>query len=94
MKTRKEYVSDVARIAQEHGHTIQVCRGKGDLQVDFGHKKLRFEHIRRMYPEVLYEHADIARLIDRVAPGRPCAHAPFRRIVRRIRREWGLEGVV
>jgi len=90
MYTQEEFVSDVFRIAQERGYRIETCRGKGYPQIDFGIKKLHAEHIKKLYPNVLEENANIGKLIDNVAPGRPCAHAPFGRIVEQIRKERAL----
>ncbi len=86
MYTRDEFVSDVFRIAKEKGYQIETCRGKGYPQIDFGHKKLHAEHIKKLYPDALEESAHIGRLIERVAPGRPCTHRPFREIVEQIQR--------
>jgi len=87
--TENDFVAEVFTIAEAMGFTIETCRGKGYPQIDFGHKKLHSEHIRALYPEVLQEGAKIGRLIEDVAPGRPCSHAPFKKIVAQIhRREW------
>lgn len=90
MYSKKEFITDVFRIAEEKGYTIETCRGKGYPQIDFGHKKLHSKHIEQLYPSVLEEGANINNLIDQVAPGRTCAHRPFRGIVKQIRRERGL----
>ena len=90
MYTKEEFVSDVFRIAKEKGYKTETCRGKGYPQINFGHKKLHTEHIKMLYPDVLEESVHIGRLIERVAPGRPCTHRPFREIVEQIRKEGSL----
>jgi hypothetical protein len=90
MYNKQEFVSDVFRIAKKKGYKIETCRGKGYPQIDFGHKKLHAEHIKALYPNVLEASAHIGKLIERVAPGRPCTHKPFREIVGQIRQERNL----
>jgi hypothetical protein len=82
-----EFQSDVIRIAKNDGYTVEYLRGTNIPQIDFGHKKLHGNHLRELFPRVLADNANINKLIEKVAPGRPCAHAPFRKIVRRIKNE-------
>jgi len=87
MYTFDEFQSDVLRIAKNHSYNIGRLRGTNIPQVDFGHKKLHGNHFRALFPSVLADNADINKLIDDVAPGRPCAHLPFRKIVKQIKNE-------
>lgn len=85
MYSKQDFLADVLQIAGELGYTLETCRGRGYSQIDFGNKKLHADHIQKLYPAVLEPNADIKELIEQVAPGRPCTHAPFSGIVRRIR---------
>jgi hypothetical protein len=87
MYTFDEFQSDVIRIAKSHGYKVGRLRGTGIPQVDFGHKKLHGKHFRALFPSVLADNADINKLIEKIAPGRPCTHLPFRKIVKQIRNE-------
>jgi hypothetical protein len=82
-----DFVDDVLRVARHQGHRIETLRGSDIPQIDFGIKKLHAHHIRALFPAVLADDADINSMIKDVAPGRPCAHRPFREIVSQIRRE-------
>jgi hypothetical protein len=82
-----DFLDDVLRIARQQGHRIETLRGSDIPQIDFGIKKLHARHICALFPAVLADDADINRLIKDIAPGRPCAHKPFREIVSQIHRE-------
>ncbi len=82
-----DFVKDVLRIAREHGHKIETSRNNILPQIDFGPKKLHEDHIRKLYPYALFGWIDISMLIDVVAPGRPCSHAPFRKIIEQLNKE-------
>lgn len=79
----QEFVEQVARTARTKGFTIDTNRN-GQMQIDFGNKKLHAEHLARLFPQILSEEADVARLIEAVAPGRPCTHRPMREIVNEL----------
>jgi len=87
MYTFDEFQSDVLRIAKFHGHKIERLRGTDIPQVDFGHKKLNGKHFILLFPSALAENADINKLIEEAAKGRPCTHPPFRKIVKQIMAE-------
>jgi hypothetical protein len=74
------FIDEVLRIAKEFHHPMERNRS-GLRQIDFGHKKLHEDHIRRLYPAVLEPAASVSKLIDWVAPGRPCTHKPMREII-------------
>jgi hypothetical protein len=80
---RDEFVSKVLQIARTEGYPVKPNRD-GRLQVDFGHKQLHEEHLRQLYPGILADRADINTLIERIAPGRPCAHKPRRAIIAKL----------
>jgi len=61
------------------GYPVEMSRN--GRQIDYGHKKLREGHLAEVYPEILQPGAHIPSLINRVAPGRPCAHRPTREII-------------
>jgi hypothetical protein len=87
MYTFNEFQSDVLRIAEAHGYKIEQRMGTDIPQIDFGHKKLHGKHFRALFPCVLADNANIYELIEIVAPGRPCSHLPFRKIVEQIKNE-------
>ena len=87
MYTFDEFQSDVLRIAKCDGYDIGYLRGTKIPQVDFGHKKLHGNHFRALFPMVLADNTDINKRIEEAAPGRPCAHAPFRKIIKQVKKE-------
>ncbi len=82
-----DFLNDVLRVASQQGYRIETLRGTDIPQIDFGIKKLHARHILALFPAILADDADINRMIENVAPGRPCAHRPFRELVAQIRRE-------
>ena len=87
MYTFEEFQSDVLRIAKSHGYTVEHLQGSNIPQIDFGNKKLHGKHFRALFPGVLADNAEINKLIEKIAPGRPCSHRPFRKIVEQIKNE-------
>jgi hypothetical protein len=79
------FVDRVFQIAKEHGYPVERNR-QGLRQIDFGHKKLHEEHIRRLYPDILQPTESVSNIIDVIAPGRPCTHRPMREIVAQYRK--------
>lgn len=77
------FVDEVVRVARSMGYPIEINR-EGKRQIDFGHKKLHEGHLRQLYPEILLRDASVSRLIDKVAPGRPCAHRPMKLILHQL----------
>lgn len=76
---KEQYLHTVFKIAAEHNHTVEFNRD-GDRQIDFGLKKLHEKHLTKLYPAILNADAHLPTLIERVAPGRSCAHRPMREI--------------
>lgn len=81
------YYGRVVRIARERGYRIETNKKNNLPQINFGLKKLHLGQIMRLYPDVLLENAKVNKLIAEIAPGRPCAHKPFREIIEQIHRE-------
>jgi len=81
--TEDAFVDAVVRQASSLGYRIENSRN--GRQIDFGHKKLHEDHLRALFPSILTDAANVAGLIEAVAPGRPCTHEPMREIVSRIR---------
>jgi hypothetical protein len=81
--TRTEFVNRVLQIAQAEGYPVKINRD-GRRQIDFGHKQLHEEHLRQLFPDILMTNASVNRLVDKVAPGRPCAHKPLREIIAKL----------
>lgn len=87
MINEEEFIVEVIRVAREQGYKIELSTRNGLPQIDFGKKKLHAGHLAKMYPAVLSDQIRLARLIESVAPGRPCAHRPMREIIERLRKE-------
>jgi hypothetical protein len=86
---RDEFISRVTELAKSHGYPIERNRN-GQDQIDFGNKKLHSGHFAKLYPKILLPSANVSKLIDEVAPGRPCSHRPMKDILRRIDSESGI----
>jgi len=84
MQTALAFIESVVRIAKQQGYRIEINRD-GRQQIDFGHKKLHEGHLEAIFPAVLAPNADITSLIKTVAPGRPCAHRPMKKIIAQLR---------
>jgi len=77
------FIDTVVREARKDGYRIETNRN-GQTQIDFGNKKLHSGHLEKLFPEILKPGAEVARMIDKVAPGRPCTHRPMREILARL----------
>ena len=84
MILKNDFVKEVLKIAEDSGYTIEIGKRNKLQQIDFGNKKLHAEHLEKLYPEILSKDANIATLINNVAPGRPCAHKPMRKIIEQL----------
>jgi hypothetical protein len=80
MHPEQRFTAMVIQIARQLGYRIELSRDGRD-QIDFGTKKLHAGHLARLFPDALTTDVDVARLIERVAPGRPCTHPPMRQII-------------
>ena len=80
--TEDEFVRRVIEEARSMGCKIKNSRNGKGMQIDFGHKKLNEEHLRKLFPIVC---VPIEVAIERVARGRSCTHVPMREIIRRVR---------
>jgi hypothetical protein len=78
-----QFVELVIEIARRLGFKIETNRD-GVLQIDFGYKKLHAGHLRKLFPRILQKDVNVAKLVEEVAPGRPCTHKPMREIVAQI----------
>ena len=83
--SQKEFVDAVFVIAKQKGY-IQETGRNGIRQIDFGNKKLHEDHLRQLYPKILHplaitDTSYTRKLIEDIAPGRPCTHKPMREIV-------------
>jgi hypothetical protein len=85
--TFQQFLSDILRLASFERYKIGLLRDTDYPQIDFGHKKLHGKHFLALFPHVLEDHANINKLIEATAPGRPCTHRPFRKIVEQIKKE-------
>ena len=78
-----EFIDQVIRKARDKGFKVEINRND-QTQIDFGHKKLHSGHLAQLFPEILHRDANVAKLVDGVAPGRPCTHKPMREIVEQL----------
>jgi hypothetical protein len=81
--TAEAFVARVLEIAKELNFPLETNRN-GLRQIDFGHKKLHENHLRQLFPSILEPNAYISKLVENVAPGRPCTHKPLRETIARI----------
>lgn len=77
------FVKRVVFHARKSGFRIETAPS-GEEQIDFGNKKLTVTHLSKLYPAIVQENADVAKLIDTIAPGRPCTHKPMKEIVQKL----------
>jgi hypothetical protein len=81
---KAQFINQVIKQARLNGYNVNFNRN--DLQqIDFGNKTLHTDQIGKLFPHVLEEGAQIANEIDKVAPGRPCTHAPMKAIIASLR---------
>lgn len=73
--------------ARKRGYTIEYSRN--GRQINFGHKKLHERHLTELCPDIFCPDAHMRTLIDKVAPGRSCAHKPMREIIESINAKLG-----
>lgn len=85
--TETECVDMIIDEARKRGYAIEDSRN--GRQINFGHKKLHEGHLTALCPDIFCLDARIPTLINKVAPGRPCAHKPMREIVESINAKLG-----
>ena len=85
MISKERFMSEVIRVAGEHGYKIESNAKTGQAQIDFGNKKLHAGHLSELYPAILSTEANISTLIESVAPGRPCSHKPIKQIIEQLK---------
>jgi hypothetical protein len=88
LKPLKEFIYNVFDVAIIKNHKIEMCKTNYKAQIDFGHKKLHEEHIQKLYPKALEDSANISKLIEEVAAGRPCTHKPMKEIIMEIKNSY------
>ncbi len=84
---RELFIVKVFDYARKQGFVIETNRG-GFLQIDFGNKKLHQKHLNELYPEILHHNVTISKVIEKVAPSRPCTHKPMRDIITLINKDF------
>ena len=77
--TESEFADTIVAEARRQGYTVENSRN--GRQIDFGHKKLHEGHLRALYPAIMTQGANVAALIEAVAPGRTCSHRPMKDIL-------------
>ena len=87
MYQEEQFVNDFLHLAEKSGNKIERHRDRDIRQIDFGHKKLHEDHVRALFPAILLADEDLGRVIESVAPGRPCTHRPVRIIMAEILRD-------
>ncbi len=83
MITKDKFLKAAIFNARKMKYKIQTNRNNQE-QIDFGNKTLTTDHLSLMYPAILQPDADIPKIINKVAPGRPCTHKPMKEIVTMI----------
>jgi len=84
MLSKEQFENEIFRFAEKQGYKIEKNK-KNDLkQIDFGNKKVHAGHIQQLYPDILTRTEELPKLIEKVAPGRPCTHRPMRGIINQI----------
>ena len=86
MLSKEQFEHDVFRIAKRQGYKIEKNKRNGLKQIVFDNKKLHAGHIQKLYPDILTRTEELPKLIEKVAPGRPCTHRPMREIIDQIKR--------
>lgn len=80
----EDYVNIFFVTAKEMGYQIEMCkRGKarGQLQINFGNKKLHADHIRRLYDLIEEKGLSFSyKDFEKIVPGRPCVIKGFKEI--------------
>lgn len=69
--------------ANKKRHRLEICakgEAKGLPQIDFGHKKLHYIHVAKLYDYIKDKHDISLKEFEKIVPGRPCAYKPFRNI--------------
>ncbi len=69
--------------AHNKGYILEICangEAKGLPQIDFGHKKLHYFHVAKLYDYIQHKPIISLEEFEKIIPGRPCAYAPFRDI--------------
>lgn len=86
--TEDEFVQRVFEIAVRQGLSVELRRpGRSICFNPKSNKWLNENHLRKLYPEALESALSVRRLnrmIDSVAPGRPCTHVGFRAIITQL----------
>ena len=85
---RELFIIKVLECACNQGFVIETNHD-GFLQIDFGNKKLHQKHLNELFPNILNSDVIISKLIERIAPGRPCTHKPMRDIINIINNDLG-----
>jgi len=80
MLDKHEFIKLTFRMARKMKFKVETNRNDQE-QIDFGNKKLTVSQLESMHPEILMPGADIAKVIEKFAPGRPCAHKPMKEII-------------
>jgi len=86
MLSKEQFEHDVFKIAKSQGYKIEKNKRNGLKQIVFDNKKLHAGHIQQLYPDSLTRTEELPKLIEKVAPGRPCTHRPMREIIDQIKR--------
>lgn len=80
----QQFIDLVVEISRRKGFKVETNRD-GLRQIDCGNKKLHVGHLQKMFPEILQSDSDISKMIEKVAPGRPCTHKPMKGIIAEIK---------
>lgn len=84
MLEKKEFIKNTFRLARKMKFKVETNQNDQE-QIDFGNKKLTVAQLSLMHPDILMPGADVAKIIEKVAPGRPCTHKPMKEIVESLK---------
>lgn len=91
--TEDEFVQRAFEIAERGGLTVEVRRpGKSICFNSNSGKWLNEGHLRSLFPMILepgISDTQVNRMIEDVAPGRPCTHVGMRSILQKLQSEAG-----
>ena len=91
--TEDEFIQRCFEIAEAHGLTVAERKpGKSICFNPKSNKWLDETHLRALFPAVLEPDLPIPTvngMIEKVAPGRPCTHVGFRKILSQLHSECG-----
>ena len=66
MLDERQALDRIFEVANEDGHKLERNLRNGLRQIDFGHKKLHEDHLKKLYPQLIYLHLNIYYKVRRI----------------------------